>query len=306
MGTDKTGPQDNQSSDERVDAMKKRRRKNSMFAVAKRQFLRRKTAIIGSIFIILIVAMCFSESWLTPYNYAEQNIAEKFADISIKHIFGTDQFGRDLFTRLLKGGQLSLVIATASVLMSTVAGVTLGASAAYFGGLYEMIVMRIVDVLMSIPGLLLAASVSTALGTGVYKSMIAIAFGQLANMTRVSYANTLSVRSQEFIEAARARGASKSRIMFKYIIPNSLAPIIVHATLRLGNGISQIASLSFFGLGVQPPTPEWGSIMNQGRLFIRQYWPTVVFPGVMIAITMISWNLIGDGLRDALDPRLKR
>jgi len=286
--------------------MKKRRRKNSMFAVAKRQFLRRKTAIIGSIFIILIVAMCFSESWLTPYNYAEQNIAEKFADISIKHIFGTDQFGRDLFTRLLKGGQLSLVIATASVLMSTVAGVTLGASAAYFGGLYEMIVMRIVDVLMSIPGLLLAASVSTALGTGVYKSMIAIAFGQLANMTRVSYANTLSVRSQEFIEAARARGASKSRIMFKYIIPNSLAPIIVHATLRLGNGISQIASLSFFGLGVQPPTPEWGSIMNQGRLFIRQYWPTVVFPGVMIAITMISWNLIGDGLRDALDPRLKR
>ena len=279
---------------------------NSQFAVAFRQFRRNRIAIVALAVLVVIVMACVFQNYLTPYDYAAQDVPNRFAPISWKHICGTDQFGRDLFTRILKGGQASMFVAFCAVMIAAVISAILGSTAAFFGGAYEMLVMRIVDIMMSIPALLMAAAISTALGSGVDKSIIAIAIAKIANLTRIMYSSALTVKSQEYLEAAYAVGASKMRMVLKYVIPNCMAPLIVQITLQLGITIALICSLSFIGLGVQPPTPEWGSILNAGRQYIRQYWPMVTFPGVAIAITTISVNLVGDGIRDALDPRLKR
>ena len=286
--------------------MRQKKRRNGQFAVAISQFKRNKLAMIGLTILIVIALACIFQGVISPYDYAEQNITERFAPVSLEHLCGTDQYGRDIFTRLLKGGQISLIVAISAVCFAGVVGATLGATAAFFGGAYETVVMRIIDILQSIPGLLLAAGISTALGSGLYNSVIAIGLAQVANLTRIMYSSSLSIKGQEYLEAANSYGASKMRMIFKYVIPNCLAPLIVQMTLRLGICISQIASLSFFGLGVQPPTPEWGSLLSAGKQFIRQYWPIVTFPGIAISLTMISVNFIGDGVRDALDPRMKR
>ncbi len=286
--------------------MRQKKRRNGQFAVAISQFKRNKLAMIGLTILIVIALACIFQGVISPYDYAEQNITERFAPVSLEHLCGTDQYGRDIFTRILKGGQISLIVAISAVCFAGVVGATLGATAAFFGGAYETVVMRIIDILQSIPGLLLAAGISTALGSGLYNSVIAIGLAQVANLTRIMYSSSLSIKGQEYLEAANSYGASKMRMIFKYVIPNCLAPLIVQMTLRLGICISQIASLSFFGLGVQPPTPEWGSLLSAGKQFIRQYWPIVTFPGIAISLTMISVNFIGDGVRDALDPRMKR
>ena len=286
--------------------MRQKKRRNGQFAVAISQFKRNKLAMIGLTILIVIALACIFQGVISPYDYAEQNITERFAPVSLEHLCGTDQYGRDIFTRILKGGQISLIVAISAVCFAGVVGATLGATAAFFGGAYETVVMRIIDILQSIPGLLLAAGISTALGSGLYNSVIAIGLAQVANLTRIMYSSSLFIKGQEYLEAANSYGASKMRMIFKYVIPNCLAPLIVQMTLRLGICISQIASLSFFGLGVQPPTPEWGSLLSAGKQFIRQYWPIVTFPGIAISLTMISVNFIGDGVRDALDPRMKR
>ncbi len=286
--------------------MRQKKRRKGQFAVAISQFKRNKLAMIGLTILIVIALACIFQGVISPYDYAEQNITERFAPVSLEHLCGTDQYGRDIFTRILKGGQISLIVAISAVCFAGVVGATLGATAAFFGGAYETVVMRIIDILQSIPGLLLAAGISTALGSGLYNSVIAIGLAQVANLTRIMYSSSLSIKGQEYLEAANSYGASKMRMIFKYVIPNCLAPLIVQMTLRLGICISQIASLSFFGLGVQPPTPEWGSLLSAGKQFIRQYWPIVTFPGIAISLTMISVNFIGDGVRDALDPRMKR
>ena len=286
--------------------MRQKKRRNGQFAVAISQFKRNKLAMIGLTILIVIALACIFQGVISPYDYAEQNITERFAPVSLEHLCGTDQYGRDIFTRILKGGQISLIVAISAVCFAGVVGATLCATAAFFGGAYETVVMRIIDILQSIPGLLLAAGISTALGSGLYNSVIAIGLAQVANLTRIMYSSSLSIKGQEYLEAANSYGASKMRMIFKYVIPNCLAPLIVQMTLRLGICISQIASLSFFGLGVQPPTPEWGSLLSAGKQFIRQYWPIVTFPGIAISLTMISVNFIGDGVRDALDPRMKR
>ncbi len=286
--------------------MKKVKKANGQMSIAIRQFKRNKLAMVGLTVLTLIALACIFQSFLAPYDYAEQNFAAKFAPVSLEHLCGTDQYGRDLFSRILKGGQISLIVALSAVMLSAAIGAVLGTTAAFFGGLYETLVMRMIDILQSIPALLLAAAISTALGTGVWKSVIAIGLAQVAVMTRVMYSSALSIKNQEFFEAARSYGCSKMRLILKYVIPNCIAPLIVQMTLRLGICISQIASLSFFGLGVRPPEPEWGSLLSAGKQYIRQYWPIVTFPGIAISLTMISVNLIGDGVRDALDPRMKR
>lgn len=285
---------------------KKDKQVHSQFANAFRQFKRNKLAMICIIVFLLIVLACLFADYLTPYEYDKIDIANRFASVSLKHPMGTDQFGRDLLTRLLKGGQVSLLVGIASVALSAALGTVLGCSAAYFGGLYETIVMRIMDIFMSMPALLLATAVATALGTGIWNSIIAIAIASLANITRMMYSTALSVKNQEYLEAAHAYGASRIRCIFKYVIPNCFASLLVMISMRFGTSITQVASLSFLGLGVLPPTPEWGSILNAGKEFIRSYWPIVTFPGLFIAITLVCINFIGDGLRDALDPRLKR
>ena len=285
---------------------KKKRKSNGQYAIAMRQFRRNKLAMIGIVIFVLIVLACVFADQLTPYDYAKQDLTNKFAKLSLQHPLGTDNLGRDLLTRLLKGGQISLLVGLFAAVLSSLAGAVLGCTAAYFGGIYETFVMRVMDIFMSMPALLLATAVATALGSGVINSIIAIAIASLARITRMMYSSALTIKNSEYLEAATATGASRLRCIFKYVIPNCLAPLIIMASTRFGTAITQIASLSFLGLGVQPPTPEWGSILNAGKQFIRSYWPIIAFPGMFIAVTLICINFIGDGLRDAFDPRLKR
>lgn len=193
-----------------------------------------------------------------------------------------------------------------SVTISIACGVTLGVTAAYFGGSYETVIMRLLDGFMAIPSLLLAISISSALGNGQLQTAIAIAISNIPTFARVSRASVITVKETEYVEAARSIGARNGRIILKHILPNALSPIFVQATLSIVNAILTIAMLSFIGLGIEPPTPEWGSMLSLGRAYIRDFWPIVTFPGVMIMVTVISFNMLGDGLRDALDPRLKQ
>ena len=265
-----------------------------------------KTAMLGLIIIAIIVFMAVFADFGAPYRYDEPNYNEIFAYPSAEHLMGTDDLGRDIFSRIIYGARVSLVIALMSVTISIVCGVTLGVTAAYFGGTYETVVMRLLDGFMAVPSLLLAISISSALGNGQLQTAIAIAISNIPTFARVSRASVITVKETEYVEAATSIGANNRRIILKHILPNALSPIFVQATLSIVNAILTIAMLSFIGLGIEPPTPEWGCMLSQGKAYIRDFWPVVTFPGVMIMITVISFNMLGDGLRDALDPRLKQ
>lgn len=275
-------------------------------AVVFRRLLHNKLAMTSLIVLVIIILSAVFAEYVAPYDYAKQSISERFQFPSWKHLMGTDDFGRDILSRIIYGGRISLYVSIMSVLSSLVVGGVLGATAAYFGGLYDSIVMRCMDVLMAIPAFLLAVSVSAALGTGVTNSIIALSIAGVPGSARIMRATVLGIKDQEFVEAAEANGASNLRIILYHILPNTFAPLLVDSTLRIGAYILQISSLSFIGLGVQPPTPEWGSILAAGRAYIRDFWPIIVFPGIAIMITPVAFNLLGDGLRDAMDPRLKR
>jgi peptide/nickel transport system permease protein len=271
-----------------------------------RRLFRSKLAVIGTIIVAVILIMTIFAPLFTPYNYETIDLANRFQMPNLKHIFGTDNYGRDLYTRLLYGGRISLLVAVISVAISLVTGSILGAIVGYFQGWVDTIIMRILDIVMAIPGMLLAVVVSAALGTGVMSTAVAVSIGGIPSSARIMRSTVMQLRDQEFVEAARATGSTNARIIFKHIIPNTLAPIIVDSTLRIGGSIMQISGLSFVGLGVQPPTPEWGSILSGGRSYLRDFWPLVVFPGLCIMLTLFGFNLFGDGLRDALDPKLKQ
>ena len=265
-----------------------------------------KVAMVSLIMILLIVITTIFADFIAPYGYAEVDMAHRFSYPSFEHPMGTDNFGRDILSRVIYGGRVSLLVSLLAIAISTIIGGCLGAIAAYVGGKFENVVMRCLDVLMAIPALLLAISISAALGSGVVNSAIAISVAGIPSSARMMRAVVLGIKDQEYVEAARANGAKHPRILFHEIIPNTLAPILVDITLRIGANILQISSLSFIGLGVQPPTPEWGSILASGRDYIRDFWPMVVFPGIAIMLTLIFFNLFGDGLRDAMDPRMKK
>lgn len=265
-----------------------------------------KTAMTGLVIIAAIIFLAIFADVIAPYAYDKPDYDAIFEYPSAEHWMGTDDLGRDIFSRVIYGTRVSLIIALMSVTISITCGVALGVTAAYFGGAYETVVMRLLDGFMTIPSLLLAISISSALGSGQLQTAIAIAISNIPTFARVSRASVMTVKESEFVEAARSIGARSKRIMLKHILPNALAPIFVQATLNIVNAILTIAMLSFIGLGIEPPTPEWGSMLSQGRAYIRDFWPIVTFPGVMIMVTVISFNMLGDGLRDALDPRLKR
>lgn len=280
-------------------------KKRSQFWDIWRRLRRNKLAMLGLIIVLVLVLSAIFANFIAPYDYAQQDLTNMKAWPSREHLLGTDDYGRDILSRIIYGGRVSLLVAILSIVFGLIVGGILGISAGYFGGIYDGTVMRIMDIVMAIPGFLLAVCISAALGSGVLNTAIAIGIGCVPGYARLLRALVLSIREQEYVEAARVTGASDLRIMFRQIVPNILSPVIVESTLRIGGCILMISSLSFIGLGVQPPTPEWGSMLSAGRALIRSFWPIVTFPGLAIMLTLFGFNLFGDGLRDALDPKLK-
>lgn len=280
-------------------------RRHSQWVDVWRRLVRNKLAMLGLLIVVLLIILTVFADQIAPYEYDKVDLRNKFAPLSKEHIFGTDNMGRDTLSRVIYGGRVSLLVAMAALIMSLVVGLIVGSAAGFFGGWYDTIIMRIMDILMGIPQFLMAVSVSTALGTGLLNTSIAVAISGIPRVVRIMRASVMQIRDQEYVEAARACGFSSAKIIFSEILPNTLAPLIVHCSLGIGSNILAISSLSFIGLGVQPPTPEWGSMLNAGRQYIRDYFPIVVFPGLAIMATLFGFNLLGDGLRDALDPRLK-
>jgi peptide/nickel transport system permease protein len=278
-----------------------------------RRFKKNKLALAGMFVLVALVTIALTTMVIDLvtsneiYNnhVIKQNLRLRLQGPSADHIFGLDEFGRDIFLRMLWGVRYSLFMGTIAIALSTIAGGLLGALAGYYGKITDNVIMRIMDVLLAIPSMLLATAIVAALGTSLTNVLIAIAVSYVPTFARTVRASVLTIKDQEFIEAARAMGASDSRIIFKYILPNSMAPLIVQATLGVAGAILSIAGLSFLGLGIQPPTPEWGSMLSSARSYIREGWHITVIPGLGIMITILALNVMGDGLRDALDPRLK-
>ena len=283
-----------------------RQKKQSLWRDVRRRLFRNKPATVSLVIIIFLVLIAVFADVVAPYPFSQQSLSNRFQMPSWQHPMGTDDFGRDILSRVIYGARVSLLVALMALVMSMAVGITLGATTGYFGGFYEGLIMRLMDILMAIPGFLLAVSIQAALGTGLVNTAIAIGIGGVPAYSRLMRASVMAIKENEFVEAAKASGASHFRIIFRHISPNILAPIIVESTLRVGASIMAISGLSFIGLGVQPPTPEWGAILSVGRAYIRDFWPLSTFPGIAIMITLFTFNLLGDGLRDALDPRLKQ
>lgn len=279
---------------------------NSMLKFTLIRLRRNYLAILGLIvMLVLIFSAVFAEQ-LAPYKYAEQNYMMIRKPPSGTHLLGTDEFGRDVLSRLIFGAKISLQVGLIAVSISLVLGGTIGALAGYFGGKLDNFLMRVMDVQLAIPTILLAIVISSALGPGLFNLMVAVGITSVPRFARLMRSSVLSIKGMEFIEAARAMGASHLRIILKYILPNSAAPLIVQSTLGVANAILYTATLSFLGLGIQPPFPEWGGMLSAARPYIRNSGYLSIFPGLAIMITIVALNLIGDGLRDALDPKQKR
>jgi len=276
--------------------------KKSAFADFTRKLFRHKGAVIGVIIIFLFIFTAVFAPWLTTYDYDSPDIDSVLQAPSWKHIFGTDEFGRDIFTRIVHGSRISLEVALVAVAFSLVIGTVLGAIAGYYGGVVDYIITSITDIAWSFPTTLLAIAFIAALGRGVQNVIIAIALASWSGYCRVVRGQFLSLKQREFIEAARVLGMSDFRIIFGHILPNALTPVVVMATLELPKAIVIEASLSFLGLGAQPPIPSWGVILNNGKGLLDMAPWVSFFPGLMIMVVVLGFNLFGDALRDVLDP----
>lgn len=277
----------------------------SMLNVSLHRLIRNKMAMLGMTVLLVIIFLCIFANILCPEGYDAQNIAVRFTSPCKEYPFGTDNLGRSMVARVLYGGRSSLLIGFCAAGLSTGFGVVLGVCAAFFGGKADNIIMRILDVLNAIPAMLLAICVTAIFGGSVRNCIIAVAIAGIPGAARTIRGPVLSEMSHEYVEAARSIDAGNIRIMFKHILPNVSSFLIVHFTMQVGFSILTAAGLSFLGLGVQPPSPEWGSMLSTAREYMRQYSYLLTVPGMAIASVVLSINLFGDGLRDALDPRLK-
>ena len=264
-------------------------------------FYKNKMAVAGFIIILAMVIIAVFAPLIATQAPEAQDLAARFQSPSAAHFFGTDNFGRDIFSNVVYGARISLFIGLVATIISVIIGTIIGAVAGFFGGAVDNLMMRLVDIILSIPSLIVAIAISAVLGTGIRNLILAVSLSSITNHARIVRASVLSVKEQEYVEAAKIGGASNFRLIFRHILPNCTGPIIVQATLGVGTAILQAASLSFIGLGVQPPTPEWGGMLSQGRSYIRDYPHMTIFPGLAIALTIFSLNLFGDGLSDTLD-----
>jgi peptide/nickel transport system permease protein len=280
--------------------------KHSQWKDVFRRFCKNRAAIVGLVTIFILILLAIFADIIAPLGYDNQNLSEALTKPGKKYLLGTDNFGRDILSRLIYGARVSLRVGIISVSIAALIGGILGTIAAYYGYVTDSVVMRIMDVLMATPGILLAISIAAALGPGLTNLMIALGISSAPGYARIVRASVMSVKEQEFIEAARSIGANNLRIILRHIVPNVLAPVIVQATLGVASAILVAASMSFIGLGIQPPVPEWGAMLSAARPFMRDYPHIIMSPGITIMITILALNLVGDGLRDALDPRMKK
>lgn len=270
-----------------------------------RRFRKSKTAMLGLCLLIFVLSIAIFADVITPYENAISQSADRLDSPSAAHIFGTDELGRDLFARIVHGSRYSLLIGVSTSVLALVIGGLLGAIAAYYGGWVDNIIMRLTDVVMTVPPILLSLAVVAALGGSLRNLLIAITISCVPSMLRLVRSVVLGVVDEDYIEAARSYGASDMRIILKYVIPNALGPIIVTATMNVANMILSAAGLSFLSLGVQPPAPEWGALLSDAKTYMFTAPHLLYIPGIFIVIAALSFNLAGDGLRDALDPKLK-
>ena len=278
--------------------------KSQAMEVMKR-LARNKLAMLGLFVIVLMILMAIFAPLIAPYGYETQNMKAVYLPPCKEHLLGTDRLGRDILSRLIYGARQSLRIGIFSVAIGAVLGTTLGAIAGFYGGKTDNIIMRILDIYQSIPGMLLSIALAASLGPGVNNAILAVGISTIPVYSRIIRASIMTVRDKEYIEAATAINASDFRIITRHVLPNAFAPLIVEITMNIGNSILMAATLSFIGLGAQPPSPEWGAMLSEGRNFMRDYGYLVIYPGICIMASVLSFNMLGDGLRDALDPRLK-
>ncbi len=277
----------------------------TLFRDALRRLFRNKLAIIGMVILGLFVFCALFAPWIAPYDPIAQDVTRRREPPSREHPFGMDEVGRDLLSRVIYGARVSLYVGVASVSLAIIAGTLIGAVSGYAGGWVDNVVMRIMDIMLAFPSLLLAIAIVAILGPGLLNMLYAIAFVSIPAYARIVRASVLAAKEMDYTLAARAIGCSSSRILFRHIMPNCLTPIIVQGTLGIATAILDAAGLSFLGLGAQPPTPEWGAMLGQGRGSVFTAPHVVIFPGLAIMLSVLGFNLLGDGLRDALDPRLR-
>ena len=283
-----------------------RKKKEGQFSLVMKRLMKNKLAMAGLFITLLLFLLAILSPWIMPYEYDELNMIDRFASPSLKHLCGADEMGRDIFSRLLFGARWSLALGFLATIISTVIGMVIGSVVGYFGGTVDTVIMRLIDILQAIPGILLAIAISACLGSGFANTIIALSIGGIPMTVRLLRGSIMGVRKMEYLEAAQTINCSIPRLIIKHILPNSISPIIVSVTMGIGNTILMAASLSYIGLGVQPPTPEWGAMLSAGRTYMRDYPHMVLFPGIAIALVVLSLNMLGDGLRDAMDPKLKK
>lgn len=284
---------------------KKRKKESQLLSILKR-LARNKLSVAGGIILVIIVLAAIFAPLLTPYAYDAMDSAHILEGPTKLHICGTDNLGRDIFSRLLYGARYSLALGFVSVIVSQFFGIIIGSVVGYYGGVLEDIVMRILDVIQSIPGTLLTITVATVFGSGFMNTILALAVSHIPGSARNTRALVLSVRKNEYLEAADACNCSDARKIVTHILPNIISYMIVSFITATAYTILQAASLSYIGLGVQPPTPEWGALLTNARDYMRDYTYMLIFPCIFIALTVLSLNLLGDGLRDAMDPKMKK
>ena len=280
------------------------KRKSQLRQVGER-LLDNKGAVIGLVLLVVILLVCLIGPYFSPYEYTQMVLTDKFMAPCAKHPLGTDGYGRDILVRLMYGGRYSLLLGFSGALSGMVVGIILGLINGYIGGTFDTVFMRFLDIWAAIPGQLLSIIISSALGPGFVNTVIALSIGEVPLVIRLMRAQILRVRKEEYLEAAHSINASPLRIMFKHILPNVISPVIVNTTMNIGAVITSAAALSYLGLGIKPPNPEWGAMLSAGKNYIGVYNWLVLYPGLCIALVVLCVNLFGDGLRDAIDPKMK-
>lgn len=284
----------------------KEERSQSLILESMKLFFQHKLAVIGSVIVFLFLILAIFAPLIAPFGINEQSLGERFSAPSAAHWFGTDDFGRDIFSRVVHGARISLWVGFFSVLGSVILGTLLGLIAGYGGRVLDAVISRMFDILLAFPSILLAIAIVSILGPSLQNALIAIAIINVPTFGRLVRSKVLSIKQEEYVLAAKAVGMSHRRIVLRHILPNSMVPVIVQATLAIGTAIIEAAALGFLGLGAQAPSPEWGKMLADARPYLVQAPWTLIFPGVAIMLTVLGFNLMGDGLRDTLDPKMKK